>query len=161
MASAVLGTLATTVTRSEPGLLLGLPVIAGTVAAALAVRPRKGWMILPVPALVYLVGALTSGIIFNRSSGSSGTALVFGAAQWIANGFFAMVLATVLAISITTARWYLWRRRRQASGAPGWPPPADQGRSRADRTAWGDPDRRGQGPRPESRPGPYNFSSGA
>ena len=139
MASAALGTIATMVTRNAPGLLLGLFVIAGTVAAALAVRPRRGRMILPVPVLAYLVGALVSGIAFNRSAGSSGTALAIGSAQWIANGFFAMVLATVLAVTITTARWYLWRRSRPASREPGWPPLAADGRAaprRQPRDAW-------------------------
>ena len=38
-------------TRSAPGFLLGLVVVAGTVIAALAVRPRAGRMIFPVPVL--------------------------------------------------------------------------------------------------------------
>jgi hypothetical protein len=112
VASAAFGTIATMVTRSAPGFLLGLFVEAGTVVAALAVRPRAGRMIFPVPVLSYLVGALISGFVFNRS-GTSKTALAIGAAQWIANGFFAMALATVLAIAIITTRWYLWRRDRR------------------------------------------------
>ena len=124
VASAALGTIATMVTRSAPGFLLGLFVVAGTVIAALAVRPRAGRMIFPVPVLSYLVGALISGFIYNRSTGTSKTALAIGAAQWIANGFFAMALATVLAIVIITARWYLWRRRREVSREPDWPAPA-------------------------------------
>ena len=189
VASAALGTIATMVTRNAPGLLLGLFVIAGTVAAALAVRPRRGRMILPVPVLAYLVGALVSGIAFSRSAGSSGMALAIGSAQWIANGFFAMVLATVLAVTITTARWYLWRRSRPASREPGWPPlaadrraapprqprqPRDAWEATAEPGAWGDPGSRGQRRRPGTPPlgtprpgaprpgtGPYNFSSGA
>ena len=69
VASAAVGTIATMVTRSTPGFLLGLFVEAGTVAAALAVRPRAGRMIFPVPVLSYLVGALISGIVFDRSTG--------------------------------------------------------------------------------------------
>ena len=120
VASAAVGTVATMVTRSAPGFLLGLFVEAGTVVAALAVRPRAGWMIFPVPVLSYLVGALISGFIYNRSTGTSRTALAIGAAQWIADGFFAMALATVLAIVITTVRWYLWRRRRPVTRDPDW-----------------------------------------
>ena len=112
------------VARSTPGLLLGLFVVAGTVAAALAVRPRAGRVILPVPVLSYLVAALISGVVYSGSGGTSKTALAIGAAQWIADGFFAMALATVLAVAITTARWYLWRRRRPATRDPGWPVPA-------------------------------------
>ena len=58
IASAVLGAVATIVTRSQPGLALGLFVLAGTVAAALTVEPRAGRLIFPVPALSYLVAAL-------------------------------------------------------------------------------------------------------
>jgi hypothetical protein len=184
VASAAAGTIATVVTRSAPGFLLGLFVVAGTVIAALAVRPRAGRMIFPVPVLSYLVGALISGFIYNRSTGASGTALAIGAAQWIANGFFAMALATVLAIVIIIARWYRWRRRRAVSRAPDWPVPAasrpvpprrPQGGPRGPegprapwsqpggQRGWNDADPRGAARRPEPRPGagPYNFSSGA
>jgi Domain of unknown function (DUF6542) len=165
VASAALGTIATMATRSAPGFLLGLFVVAGTVIAALAVRPRAGRMIFPVPVLSYLVGALISGFMYNRSTGTSKTALAIGAAQWIANGFFAMALATVLAIVIITARWYLWRRRREVSRDPDWPVPPY--RSQGGPRDWNDADPRGgarrPGPQPGARPGtgPYNFSSGA
>ena len=167
VASAAVGTIATMVTRSAPGFLLGLCVEAGTVVAALAVRPRAGRMIFPVPVLSYLVGALVSGYVFNRSNGTSKTALAIGAAQWIADGFFAMALATVLAIVITTVRWYLWRRRRPA------PPRRPQAAPRPPEGPWAqrgprgqegwNADRRGGARRPGPRPGtgPYNFSSGA
>jgi hypothetical protein len=112
------------VTRSAPGFLLGLFVVAGTVAAALAVRPRTGRMIFPVPVLSYLVAALISGVVFDRSADSSKTALAIAAAQWIADGFFAMALATALAVAITAVRWFLWHRGRSATRDPGWPVPA-------------------------------------
>jgi hypothetical protein len=117
------------VARSAPGFLLGFFVVAGTVAASLAVRPSAGRMILPAPVLSYLVAALISGVVFDRTADSSNTALAISAAQWIANGFFAMVLATVLAVAIIAARWYLWRRRRPVLRDPaprdaGWPTPA-------------------------------------
>ena len=180
VASAALGTVATMATRSAPGFLLGLFVAAGTVIAALAVRPRAGRMIFPVPVLSYLVGALISGFMYNRSTGTSKTALAIGAAQWIANGFFAMALATVLAIVIITARWYLWRRRRKVSRDPDWPaaaatrpvPPRAPRPPEGPRAPWSQPggqrdwndaDPRGGARRPGPRPGtgPYNFSSGA
>jgi hypothetical protein len=126
VASAAVGAIATMLARSTPGLLLGLFVLAGTVAAALAVRPRAGRMILPVPVLSYLVAALISGVVYSRSD-TSKTALAIGAAQWIANGFFAMALATVLAVAIIIARWYLWRRRRPTTRDPGWPTSAAGG----------------------------------
>ena len=123
VASAAIGAIVTIVTRSTPGFLLGLLVVVGTVTAALAIRPRTGRMIVPVPVLSYLVAALISGIVFDRSADSSKTALAIGAAQWIADGFFAMVLATALAVVITVTRWLLWRRGRPATRAPGRPVP--------------------------------------
>ncbi len=121
VASAAIGAVATMATRSVPGVLLGLFIVVGTIAAALAVRPRTGRMILPVPVLSYLVAALISGVVYNRAADSSKTALAIGAAQWIANGFFAMALATVLAAAIIAVRWYLWRRNRPAARGPDWP----------------------------------------
>ncbi len=53
--SAVIGAVATIVTKSQPGSVLGLFVLAGTVAAALTVQPRTGRLIFPVPALSYLI----------------------------------------------------------------------------------------------------------
>ena len=129
------------VTRSAPGFLLGLFVEAGTVVAALAVRPRAGRMIFPVPVLSYLVGALISGFVFNRS-GTSKTALAIGAAQWVANGFFAMALATVLAVAIVAVRWYLWRRSRPPARAGA---AVTGGLGGAPGQAWDDADPRGGG----------------
>ena len=167
VASAAVGTIATMVTRSAPGFLLGLCVEAGTVVAALAVRPRAGRLIFPVPVLSYMVGALISGYVFNRSNGTSGTALAIGAAQWIADGFFAMALATVLAIVIITVRWYRWRHRRPApprrpQAAPRPPDGLWTQRGPRGQEGWNADPRGGPG-RPGPRPGtgPYNFSSGA
>jgi len=147
VASAAAGTIATMVTRNAPGSLLGLCVLAGTVVAALAVRPRAGRLIFPVPVLSYLVGALVSGYVYNRSTGTSRTALAIGAAQWIADGFFAMVLATVAAIAITTARWLLWRRRRPV------PAPRDKDWTPADGSRPGPPRRPRETWDPAAEPG--------
>jgi hypothetical protein len=161
----VIGAIATIVTRAEPGSVLGLAVLAGTVAAALTVQPRTGRLIFPVPALSYLLAALASGVVYDRSSNK--TELAVGAAQWIANGFFVMVLATLLAIALTTVRWLMWRRDQPGTVPPeysGWsdplppgPPPRSQPGQQWPPAAPGWDQR--PGPRPGS--GPYNFSSGA
>src|SRR5204862_156070 len=70
VASAALGTIATMVTRSAPGFLLGLFVEAGTVVAALAVRPRAGRLLFPVPRLSSLEGALIRGVLRDQSGAS-------------------------------------------------------------------------------------------
>jgi len=124
VASTAIGAIVTMVAGKVPGELLGIFVVIGTIAAALAVRPGAGRMILPVPVLSYLVAALVSGVIYNRGTGASSTALAIGAAQWIANGFFPMALATILAVVIIVVRWYLSRRRRGAAPSPAWSVPA-------------------------------------
>ena len=163
--SAVIGVIATILTRAEPGSVLGLAVLAGTVAAALTVQPRTGRLIFPVPALSYLIAALASGVVYDRSSNK--TELAVGAAQWIANGFFVMVLATLLAIALTTVRWLMWRRDQRGPVPPkysGWsdprppgPPPRTQPSQQRPPAAPG----RDQRPGPRTGSGPYNFSSGA
>jgi hypothetical protein len=188
VASTAIGAIATMVTGNAPGFLLGVFVIIGTVAAALAVRPRAGRTILPAPVLCYLVAALVSGVIYNHSSDSSQTALAIGAAQWVANGFVAMAIATVLAIALISVRWYLWHRHQPGRGDASWPQPAPSGAVRrppAARDSYADPRYPASGPgRPGPGPerrlsgpysgsgglgdsgglggsGPYNFSSGA
>ena len=103
--SAAVGALVTAVTGSAPGIVLGACLVAGTVAGALAVRPRTGYLIIPVPAIAYLLAALIAGLIYNRSNDGSGTFLAVNGTQWIASGFIAMCLATGLAIVITALRW--------------------------------------------------------
>jgi hypothetical protein len=119
--SAMIGAIATIVTKSQPGSVLGLSVLAGTVAAALTVQPRTGRLIFPVPALSYLVAALGAGVVYDRSADK--TQIAVGAAQWIASGFFVMVLATLLAIALTTVRWFMWRRDQPGPVAADWPDP--------------------------------------
>jgi hypothetical protein len=132
VASTAIGAVATMATGRAPGFMLGVFVVIGTVVAALAVRPRAGRLIFPVPVLAYLVAALIAGIIYNRSDDSSKAAVAIGAAQWIANGFVAMAFATAAAIVLIAVRWFFWRRGRKAGparpgpvGGPGRRPQPD------------------------------------
>lgn len=125
-ASTALGASATMLTGKEPGSILGVFVIIGTLAAAVAVRPQAGRVILPVPALSYLVAAMVTGVIYDHSADVSRTALAVNAAQWVANGFFAMLVATLLAVALVTVRWVFWRRSRPVAPAA-WPPASQDG----------------------------------
>ena len=120
--SAAIGALLTALTGSSPGIVLGVCLVAGTVAGAFAVRPRTGYLIIPVPALAYLVAALIAGLIYDRSNDGSGTFLAVNSTQWIASGFIAMAVATGLAIVIMVVRWR-WsvplRRRGRGSRTAG------------------------------------------
>ena len=151
--STAIGVIATMATGRAPGFTLGIFVVIGTVVAALAVRPPAGRLIFPVPVLAYLVGALIAGIIYNRSDDASKTADAIGAAQWIANGFFAMAFATAAAIVLTAVRWYLWRRRRKAgpAGGPGRRPQPDPATAMDSRYAADYPDSRYAPDYPDSR----------
>lgn len=109
-----LGLLITIGSGSEPGLILGLSLVAGTAAAALAVRPGALYLLFPVPAACYSVAAVIAGLVHDHAADSSLTALALNFAQWIASGFIAMVVATGLAAVIAGCRWL--RAPRPPSG---------------------------------------------
>ena len=129
IAAAVIGTAVTVATHHAPGYLLGGFVVAGTLAAALAVRPRAVYLLIPVPALAYMVGALTAGLIHQQSAGPGSSGLTVSAAQWIADGFVTMAAATALAAAITVIRWLGAQKRQACRGTAraraGVPGPAD------------------------------------
>jgi hypothetical protein len=156
---AAIGGLVTVATGSAPGLPLGVFVIGGTAAAVLAVRPRSVYLIIPLPALSYMVAAAAAGLveIKGQAAGASLTTLAVGAAQWMASGFLAMATATLLAIATAAARWPFRRpdpRGRDPRG-PGYPPPnarARRPRHRAQRDT-DDPAAAGPGAVPRPRAG--------
>jgi hypothetical protein len=103
--AAVLGALLTIVTGSDPGFLLGLMVVVGTVGASFAVSARRAYLIIPAPALAYLVAAMLAGLIHDRAADTSRTLLAINAGRWIASGFLAMTAATALAVAIAVVRY--------------------------------------------------------
>jgi hypothetical protein len=105
VAAALLGMVVTVLSRSEPGLILGIFLVGGTIAAALAVRPGASYLIFPVPAPAYAVAAIIAGLIHDHATDTSRTALVLNAGQWIAAGFIPMTVATALAVLIAGYRW--------------------------------------------------------
>ena len=120
-----IGTAGTIFSGSEPGLLLGLFLIAATIVAGLVVATEAAYVIIPVPALLYPAGALLAGYVHDqRAVDASLTGFTVNAIQWIAGGFFAMLAATVIAILLAVGRWLFtgtgarlaYRQRR--AGAP-------------------------------------------
>jgi hypothetical protein len=142
---AAFGALASAVTNTQPGLLLSICLIAGTVVAVLAVRPKSVYAIIPVPALAYLVASVMTGLAVNQN-GTTLTALAVGATQWIASGFMAMIIATVIAIIVTIVRW-----PRKKGGGPRRPQPPPSRGSRPPRPA-DDRSRRSPDDRPRRNP---------
>ena len=105
------GLLVTLLAGLGPGTVLGIFLLAGTVAGALAVRPRAVYLLIPVPPLAYVVAATLAGLVHDRAADSSHAALAISAARWMASGFLAMTTATLLAIVVTAVRWAAGRRR--------------------------------------------------
>jgi hypothetical protein len=105
IAGALAGLIGTVLTGSEPGFLLGAGLILGTVCGTVAVRPRSAYLIIPVPALSYVVAAIVAGLIHDHAIDTSRTVLAVGLAQWVASGFLIMITATLLATAIAAIRW--------------------------------------------------------
>jgi hypothetical protein len=141
--AAALGAIITVLAGSEPGLVLGIFLVAGTAAAALAVRPHAVFLLIPVPALAYVIAATAAGVIHDQAGDTTSTALAISAAQWIAGGFVAMTAGTVLAIAVTIARRPWGRRGLRGPGGPRGPGSRPPARG-ADRL-------RGPGSRPPAR----------
>jgi hypothetical protein len=123
LGATLLGLVITLLAGTEPGLILGVFLVVGTVAAATAVRPGAVYLLFPVPAPAYALAALIAGLVHDRGVDTDHTALAINAAQWIAGGFIAMTLATVLAVVVGGYRWLREARppRGPASGRPGQP----------------------------------------
>ncbi len=109
---AALGALITVLAGTAPGPVLGVSLLAATLAAALAIQPRAVYRIIPVPALAYVVTATVAGLAGDRAASTSHTALAVSAAQWIASGFLPMTAATALAIAVTVIRRLIQPRIR-------------------------------------------------
>lgn len=108
----VIGLLGTVIAGSEPGAVLGVLLVVTTLIAGLAVRFDAVHLIIPVPAIAYLVAGLIAGLVHDRADISTRSALAVSALQATASGFLAIAIATLVAITITTAR------RLRARGTP-------------------------------------------
>lgn len=104
LAGTVLGAAITVISGSEPSWALGLLLVISTAIGALAVNRRQAYLVIPVPALAYTVAAFATGYIHDHSIVTSKTTLAVSAVQWIADGFFAMTAATLVAIVIVVGR---------------------------------------------------------
>ena len=110
LAAAVLGVVGTVVTGREPGFWLGFCTVVGSIIAALAIRRRRLYVLIPLPALVLFFGTAVTGAIHDRGVDTSTTEIGVNFLQWIANVFFAMCAATILVLVIAGGRWLLSRQ---------------------------------------------------
>lgn len=105
VAGTLAGLLGTVLAGSEPGFVLGAGLIVGTLAGSAAVRPQATYLIIPVPALAYVIAATAAGLIHDHAVDTSRAALAVGLTQWVAGGFLIMIAATLLACAIAVIRW--------------------------------------------------------
>jgi hypothetical protein len=110
VAGTLLGIIFTLMADQEPGTLLGVFIIVGSIAAALVIRRGKIYLLFPAPALAFFVGAIVAGKVHDAKLGSSTAGLASGGAQWIAGIFFPAVIATILVLLIGGGRWVLGRQ---------------------------------------------------
>ena len=110
VAGTLLGVIVTLIAGQEPGDLLGLFIIVGTIAAALGIQRGKVYLLFPVPALAFFVAAVVTGKVHDAKLGSSTAGLGTGIAQWIAGIFFPAVVATILILLLGGGRWLFGRQ---------------------------------------------------
>jgi len=110
LAAALLGVLGTLLTGSEPGKLLSYLLIIGSVLAAVGIRRRSLYLLIPLPALTFFICAVITGAVKDSSIDTSKTELGLTFLQWIASVFFAMCAATILVLLIGAGRWLLSRQ---------------------------------------------------
>jgi hypothetical protein len=170
----VVGVILTLIAGQEPGVLLGIFVIAGSLAAAFGVRRSAVYLVFPLPALALFLGALMIGVVHDSQLTSTTAGFGAGFLQWVAGIFIFMVVATILVLLVGGGRW-LFGSQLVAGGSPfaaGFPAPAStrpapRPRRPASGDQWaaedpfssgdpnrGNPDRGGPAPRPGSASGP-------
>lgn len=158
----VVGAIGTVAAHRDPGFLLGFMIIVGSAIAALCIRRKAVYLLIPLPALTYLVLAFVTGYIHDHAMGTSKTALASDAAQWLGGGFIGIVVATVLVLLIFGAR--LLASRQLVSGQFSMSGQHSPG-ERFPRVPMSPPSRSDRGPRrdraPWDNPDPWNDRGGA
>jgi hypothetical protein len=130
-AATLLGMIVTIVLKQDPGSVLGIVILVGTVIAAFAVRYNAAYSLIPAPALAYVIGAMIPGYIHERSVITGHLELAAHAAEWVGFGFLWMVVGTIVAVILAIGR-YVWGRRDARYDIGRDPDPAPAGRSAAD-----------------------------
>jgi hypothetical protein len=102
-----LGTILTVVMGQDPGFLLGLFLILGSVAATAAVRRGAAHKFIPLPALAYLVAATVTGMAHDPGSLDSTRQFLLDFLTWIGGAFVAVTASTTLVVLIALSRWLL------------------------------------------------------
>jgi hypothetical protein len=103
--ASVIGVILTLIAGQEPGVLLGVFVILGSLAATLGIRRTAVYLLFPLPALALFLGALATGVVHDSQLASTTAGLGAGSLQWFAGIFFPMLVGTVLVLLVGGGRW--------------------------------------------------------
>ena len=98
------------VSAREPGFLLGFGLIVGSFIASLAIRRHSLYVLIPLPALTYLVLAIVTGYAHDHALGSSTEILGTDFLQWIGGGFSGICVATILVLIVFGTRLVVSRQ---------------------------------------------------
>jgi hypothetical protein len=125
LAGAGAGLAVTLLTGHQPGLVLAVFLVSGTMAAAFLVRRGSVHVIIPVPALAYLAAVIAAGFWHRQAAGATSTVLAVSTLQWLASGFTGICVAT--AIALVAAAFRRPRRARRARRGDRLRPDDDDG----------------------------------
>ena len=102
---ALVGLIGTIVIGHDPGFLIGVCLVVGSVVAAIGAQRRTVHKLIPLPALSYLVISTAAGTANDWSNLNDSKEFATSFLTWIGGGFVGVVAATVLVVLITFVRW--------------------------------------------------------
>ena len=138
VAVALVGLVGTIIIGHDPGFLIGVSLVVGSVVAAIGAQRRAVHQLIPLPALSYLVISTVAGTANDWSNLDDSKEFATSFLTWIGGGFVGLVAATVLVVLITFVRWLgskLLVSGQFGDAASGAGRPAPDGGRRDERTA--------------------------
>jgi hypothetical protein len=120
---ALLSLVGTIVLGRDPGFLIGISLVAGSVIAAIGVQRGAVHRLIPLPALSYLVTITVAGLVHDWGDLNNSKQEITSFLTWIGGAFLGLVAATVLVVLIAFIRWLASKLlvSGQPPGAPSGP----------------------------------------
>jgi hypothetical protein len=119
--ASLIGIATTLIAGQRPGVLLGIFITAGSLAAVLGIRRASAYLLFPLPVIAFFFGALITGIVHDSQLASTTAGFGTSFLQWVSGVFVPMVVATIVVVVIGGGRWLfgsqlITRRSPQSSG---------------------------------------------
>jgi hypothetical protein len=109
LGAALLGLIGTVVIGHDPGFLIGLLLIVGSVVAATGAR-RAVHQLIPLPALCYIVVTFAAGYLHDQANLTTSKEFYTSFLSWVGSAFFSLAWATILVVVIAFGRWLMSKR---------------------------------------------------